>query len=136
MIAEALRILAPKAKWRLEGNDYSNIEWFTPDIQQPTQAQIDVTISELMQQIPLDDCKKKANELIAACDWSVLPDVNISNRADFETYRATLRIYFESCCKSCFSNGTTTGLGVAKRPSGRYTFDNTKQYMMAGFASA
>jgi len=93
MIAEALRILAPKSKWRLEGTDYSNIEWFTPEIPQPTQAQVDATIAELMQQIPLDDCKKKAKELIAACDWSVLPDVNITNKADFEAYRATLRNY-------------------------------------------
>jgi len=36
-------------------------------------------------------CKTEAKEKISACDWSVLPDVNISNRADFETYRATLR---------------------------------------------
>jgi hypothetical protein len=38
-----------------------------------------------------DACKAQAKSLLAASDWSVLPDVGLTNKADFESYRATLR---------------------------------------------
>jgi hypothetical protein len=38
-----------------------------------------------------DACKAQAKALLAASDWSVLPDVGLTNKADFESYRATLR---------------------------------------------
>ena len=37
------------------------------------------------------NCKEKAKQLIASSDWSVLPDVNISNKPEFENYRSQLR---------------------------------------------
>ena len=40
-----------------------------------------------------DACKATAKDKLAASDWSVLPDVQISNKADFENYRAILRGY-------------------------------------------
>ena len=38
-------------------------------------------------------CKVQAKQLLAASDWAALPDVQISNKADFENYRAILRGY-------------------------------------------
>jgi len=38
-----------------------------------------------------NQCKAKAKSLISSSDWSVLIDVNISNRSEFESYRAILR---------------------------------------------
>ena len=38
-----------------------------------------------------NNCKEEAKKRIANCDWSVLPDVNISNKSDFEDYRSQLR---------------------------------------------
>ena len=40
-----------------------------------------------------DACKAQAKALLAASDWSVLPDVQITNRAAFDNYRAILRGY-------------------------------------------
>lgn len=40
-----------------------------------------------------DACKTQAKALLAASDWSVLPDVQITNRAAFDNYRAILRGY-------------------------------------------
>jgi hypothetical protein len=40
-----------------------------------------------------DACKDQAKQLLSASDWSVLPDVQITNKADFENYRAILRGY-------------------------------------------
>ena len=37
------------------------------------------------------NCKDQAKQLIASSDWSVLPDVNITNKSEFETYRTQLR---------------------------------------------
>ena len=37
------------------------------------------------------NCKDQAKQLITLSDWSVLPDVNISNKSEFESYRTQLR---------------------------------------------
>ena len=36
-------------------------------------------------------CKETAKYKINMCDWSVLPDVHLSNKEEFIVYRATLR---------------------------------------------
>ena len=40
-----------------------------------------------------DACKAQAKALLAASDWSVLPDVQITNKTAFDNYRAILRGY-------------------------------------------
>ena len=50
-------------------------------------------LSLVTTQAQKDACKAQAKALLAASDWSVLPDVQISNKADFENYRAILRGY-------------------------------------------
>jgi len=44
-----------------------------------------------LEEIKKDNCKNQAKTLIANCDWSVLPDVNLQNKSDFENYRSILR---------------------------------------------
>lgn len=47
--------------------------------------------------LPLTDeqnkeiCKMTAKSLLLSSDWAVLPDVNLANKADFESYRSALR---------------------------------------------
>jgi len=38
-----------------------------------------------------DACKVQAKELLAASDWASLSDVDLTNKADFITYRTALR---------------------------------------------
>jgi hypothetical protein len=38
-----------------------------------------------------DNCEARAKELISKCDWSVLPDVKLTNKVEFENYRSILR---------------------------------------------
>jgi hypothetical protein len=38
-----------------------------------------------------DACKAQAKTLLAASDWASLSDVDLTNKADFITYRAALR---------------------------------------------
>lgn len=40
---------------------------------------------------PLQVCKAQAKFLLQESDFAMLPDVNISNRAEFEAYRAAVR---------------------------------------------
>ncbi len=38
-----------------------------------------------------NNCEARAKELISNCDWSVLPDVKLQNKSEFENYRSILR---------------------------------------------
>jgi hypothetical protein len=49
--------------------------------------------ASVQNQVLLDQCKSQAKDLLSATDWSVLPDVQIQNKADFENYRAICRGY-------------------------------------------
>ena len=48
-------------------------------------------ISAVTTQAQKDDCKAQAKALLAASDWSALPDVGLKNSADYVTYRGILR---------------------------------------------
>lgn len=90
-LTDALRSLYPTAQWSLLNNDYSTLQWFANPEPKPTKAELDAEVARLEAEEPLKNCKDEAKRRIAASDWSVLPDVGISNVAEFETYRATLR---------------------------------------------
>ena len=49
------------------------------------------TNQEKLSKLKKSECKAKAKELIANTDWSVLPDVNLQNKSEFENYRSILR---------------------------------------------
>ena len=38
-----------------------------------------------------NNCKEESKKRISSSDWSVLPDVNITNKSEFESYRSQLR---------------------------------------------
>jgi hypothetical protein len=90
-IAYALDALRPNSKWILRGDEYSGIEWLDEAQTKPTEQEINDEIAKQDAQRPFDECKAKAKQLIAATDWSVLPDVGLKNSADFVTYRGILR---------------------------------------------
>ena len=46
---------------------------------------------EKLSKFKKDNCKQEAKKRIANSDWAVLPDVNITNKPEFETYRTQLR---------------------------------------------
>jgi len=77
---DGFRVLTPSNEWDTNPNNWG-FNW----------EQLNAKIIELSSQQPIQDCKNKAKQLIAKCDWSMLPDVGLSNVSDFETYRAVLR---------------------------------------------
>lgn len=91
-ITQALFSLAPTAKWYMtDETKYSTLFWLSTDIPKPTENQVQDEITRLTLEEPFTACTEQAKVLLAASDWSVLPDVNISNKAEFEAYRAQLR---------------------------------------------
>jgi hypothetical protein len=74
---------APKTE-----EDYESLQWlgeWTPS--KPTWVQVQEQLTLILK----EDVKVEAKKRIAAVDWSVLADVQISNQADFIAYRALLR---------------------------------------------
>jgi len=90
-VSNALYSLTPDAQWTISNNDYATVIWHTPEVTQPTESQVQAEVTRLQSEEPLTVCKEQAKKLIAASDWSVLPDVGISNVSEFEAYRAQLR---------------------------------------------
>jgi len=90
-IAQALFSLRPGAQWMLNGNSYAGLDWLDTTQTKPTEQEVNTEIARLTAQEPFTACENTAKKLIAESDWAVLPDVGISNSAEFVTYRATLR---------------------------------------------
>jgi hypothetical protein len=55
-----------------------------------------ITNNDILINLKKSECKTKSKELIASSDWSVLPDVKIENKIEFENYRSILRNYILS----------------------------------------
>ena len=55
--------------------------------------QVQYDLAAVTTQAQKDACKAQAKALLTASDWSVLPDVQITNKAAFDNYRAILRGY-------------------------------------------
>ena len=85
-----LQINYPNSKWSLNGYEYEGLTWLS-NTDKPTKKELDFQWEEVQYIIAKNNCKSKAKELISKSDWSVLPDVNITNKSDFENYRSQLR---------------------------------------------
>lgn len=79
-------------QWSLNGDSYDGLVWLS-DTPKPTQEELDALWIPTQNTVAKAACKNQAKSLLAASDWSVLPDVQITNKAEFENYRAILRGY-------------------------------------------
>jgi hypothetical protein len=79
-------------QWTINGDDYFSITW-NSESRKPTKEELDSQWEEVLQIKKKDNCKNQAKILIAYSDWSVLPDVQLENKTDFENYRSILRNY-------------------------------------------
>lgn len=57
----------------------------------PTWEQIESEWVILSVELKKQDCKDKAKQLLAQSDWTQAPDVNLTNKLEFATYREKLR---------------------------------------------
>lgn len=90
-VPAALQTLRPGSQWIVTGDEYSGIQWLDTVQTCPTEEEVAAEIIRLDGFFKLEACKNEAKKRIADTDWAVLPDVNLQNKADFVSYRATLR---------------------------------------------
>lgn len=90
-IVDALLSLRPGAEWAINGDTYAGLNWLDTKQTKPTEAEVSAEIAKLSDDAPLVACKAEAKSRIAASDWAVLPDVPLTNKTEFEQYRAALR---------------------------------------------
>jgi len=81
-IANAITKLYPQVISIIEDNAYD-----------ANGNEVTYDLAAVTTQAQKDACKAQAKALLAASDWSVLPDVQITNKAAFDNYRAILRGY-------------------------------------------
>jgi hypothetical protein len=96
-IARGIQILVSNARYKqpiLEETKeyYNSLEWLD-ERKKPTWDDIYLAWINEIKIESINNCKSKAKDLIANCDWSVLPDVKLQNKIDFENYRSQLRNY-------------------------------------------
>jgi len=70
--------------------DYNSLQWFSAN-KKPTKEELDSLWEESKSLSKKNNCKTQAKTLISLSDWSVLPDVKLENKFEFENYRNILR---------------------------------------------
>lgn len=92
-IAEALTELAPDAKWTIENNDYSTLDWKSPDIIIPNQQELEAKVAEIAERektaAPLRLLRRQRDRLLQETDWWAVSDRVMSNEQ--LAYRQALR---------------------------------------------
>jgi hypothetical protein len=99
-VSQAIKALCPTASFAIKDENYSTLEWFSPDIPQPTEQQVNDEIIVLDQQAPLNACKTQASQLLYETDWTTIADVAdptksnpyLLNQAEFAAYRSAVRM--------------------------------------------
>jgi len=86
MIERALKNLAPSAGWVITNGV---IDWLSPDITQPTEAEIQAEIARLEAEQPWNELRQKRNRLIAETDYLALSDSTLTT--EMAAYRQALR---------------------------------------------
>jgi hypothetical protein len=90
--SQILTVNYPGKQWALNGDSYDGLDWLDSS-PKPTQAELDALWASTQDALAKDACSAKAKSLLAASDWSQLPDVGLANTADYVTYRGILRGY-------------------------------------------
>lgn len=92
-IAEALTELVPDAKWTIESNDYSTLQWKSPDIAIPSQQELQAKIAEIAirekSAAPLRLLRRQRDQLLQETDWWAVSDRVMSSEQ--LAYRQALR---------------------------------------------
>jgi hypothetical protein len=98
-ISKALLELAPNSEFSVYGENYADIVWYSTNITQPTEEQLNAQIVLDQEEAPLNACKQKASQLLYETDWTTIPDVAdpsksnpyLVNVQDYVTYRSAVR---------------------------------------------
>lgn len=94
--SDAILVLVPNAIFVTVDNQITVWKSLEP---QPTNAEIEAKLAELNAQVPFDNCKQQAKQLLYETDWTSIPDVGnpsasnpyLLNQGAFIAYRSQIR---------------------------------------------
>ena len=91
-IIKAILKINPTAEVSVSGNDINTIEWHngtTPISKADIQAQLPIVEFDMA----MEDLRSKRDRLLAASDWTQLPDITLTNtqKQSWMQYRTELR---------------------------------------------
>jgi len=91
VMPEALVKLSPGAEWIIDNK--GNLEWLSPDIPQPSDAEIEAEVARLIAEQPAKEARAKRDRLLTESDWVTIRATDTGNPvpADWQTYRQALR---------------------------------------------
>lgn len=80
--------------WTVEDDDYSSLVWYPENsISKPTEEEIRTHNAEVSVIVRWEPIKNRRNKLLTLCDWTQLPDCQLSpeKKVEWTTYRQQLR---------------------------------------------
>lgn len=93
--AEAISELCPNAQWAIRDNDYSTLEWFSPEIPIPDKSIVDQKIIELKNNEPMRMMREIRDWYLKNTDWTQGADIRAIRGPEWcnawDTYRQELR---------------------------------------------
>jgi hypothetical protein len=94
-VMNALRTLAPGAEWSTDGTSIT--EWFSPDIPQPTQDEIDAEIARLQAEYDAQEyARNRKNEYPTTDDlvvalWEAVIEERMAGSIDLQAKRTAIK---------------------------------------------
>lgn len=88
-LSDIIKFYLPLSQFVVYGE--SDLVWCDQTIPEPTNELIEEWKISYPHDLRLVNCKDEAKKRIALSDWSVLPDVPLQNKIEFENYRSVLR---------------------------------------------
>lgn len=86
----AMENLVGDAAWNLHGNNLENIEWSDEVTVPPAVSEIIAEMESVKLGLPWETLRNQRNLLLAACDWTQLPDAPV-DAVVWADYRQQLR---------------------------------------------
>jgi hypothetical protein len=88
---DAVRSLCPRAKY-IAHNEII-VEWHSPDIPQPSDAEIEAEVARLIAEQPAKEARAKRDRLLTKSDWVTIraTDTGDPVPTEWQTYRQALR---------------------------------------------
>jgi len=114
LYTEAIRSLCPNASFTIK--DDSIFIWDSPEIEKPTEEQIQTKLLELQNAEPMRLLREKRNILLRETDWTQNRDVTLSNDSDWQTYRQSLRDLPSTASPELDDNGQLSNVTWPNKP--------------------
>ena len=86
---QALLKLCPGAEWFMK--DDVIVKWYSKDIAQPSEEEIQTKIVELEVAEPMRLLRLERNRKLVETDWRMVEDYPMTNKLEWKTYRQALR---------------------------------------------